>query len=140
MHASVTPLKHSWGGLRRSPIVLLLFALIRVSFALQSFLEGLSQKSEQLFGGLELAPLAGVHFFYRPFELASCGFRSGSEPYYKSSSHNGQGSVSQKSRCEVSVRFLSIFCSGGVTSGWAKPLAARATRPKWRVAQMGSSS
>ncbi len=115
MHASVTglnspkPLERSRAGHRCQTVLnhisrelelpprylhrfihcLLLFALIEVSFAPQSFLEALPQKSEQFFRGLELPPLAGIHFFHRPFELASCGFRSGSEPYYKSSSHNG---------------------------------------------------
>jgi hypothetical protein len=52
-------------------IVLWLFVLIEFSFAAKSFLETPPQKSEQFFRGLELQPLAGIHFLYRSFELAS---------------------------------------------------------------------
>jgi hypothetical protein len=48
-----------------------LFVLIEFSFAAKSFLEALPQKSEQFFRGPELQPLAGIHFLYRSFELAS---------------------------------------------------------------------
>jgi hypothetical protein len=70
-------------------IALLPFALTGFSFAAKNFLEGLPKKLEQFFRGPELQPLAGIHFFHRPFELASCGVRLASESYYKSSSHDG---------------------------------------------------
>jgi uncharacterized membrane protein len=57
--------------LASSSIVLLLFALIEFPFAAKSLLEALSQKSEQFFRGPELQSVAGIHFFHRPFELAS---------------------------------------------------------------------
>jgi hypothetical protein len=50
---------------------LLLFALIEFPFAAKSLLEALSQKSEQFFRGPEFQSVAGIHFFHRPFELAS---------------------------------------------------------------------
>jgi hypothetical protein len=67
---------------------LLPFALIGFSFAANTFLEGLPKKPEQFFRAPELQSLSGIHFFHRPFELASCGVRLGSESYYKSSSHD----------------------------------------------------
>jgi hypothetical protein len=69
--------------------ILLPVALSGFSFVAKTFLEGLPKELEEFFGGPELQPLAGIHFFHRAFELASGGVRLGSEPYYKSSSHNG---------------------------------------------------
>jgi len=100
-----------------SSIVLLLFALIELTFAAKSFLETLPQKSEQFFRGVKLQALAGIHLIHRPFELASREVRLESEPYDKSSSHGGQSRLFQKSRCAVFVRFLSIFCSSRSDTG-----------------------
>jgi hypothetical protein len=55
----------------RSSVVLLLFALVELSFPAKSVLEGLPQKPEQFFNGPEPQPLSGVHFLRRPLELAS---------------------------------------------------------------------
>ena len=70
-------------------MALMPFSLTGFWFEAKTFLEGLPKKLEEFFSGPELEPLAGIHFFYRPFELALCGVRLGSESYYKSSSHNG---------------------------------------------------
>jgi hypothetical protein len=98
-------------------IFLWLVGLLDLPFAPKSFLEALAQKSEQLFRRPKLQPLAGIHLFHRPFEPAPGWVRLGSEPYYKGSTHVGQTRVFQKSRCEVSVRFLLIFCAASSNSG-----------------------
>jgi hypothetical protein len=64
-----------------------LFALVEFAFPAKSVVESLPQESEQFFRSPEIEPLAGINLFGRPFEPALCGFGSGSEPYYKSSSH-----------------------------------------------------
>jgi hypothetical protein len=118
-----------------------IFALMEFSFAVKNFLEGLAQESEQFVRGLELQPLAGIDFLHRSFKLASCGVRMGSKSYYKSSSHNGEGRMIQKLRCEVSIGSLWIFRSGRYDIGQAKTSGKvwrREGQPKRRVAGRGS--
>jgi hypothetical protein len=96
----------------KSPLLIIflwLVGLLDLPFAPKSFLEALPQKSEQLFRRPKLQPLAGIHLFHRPFEPASGWVRLGSEPYYKGSTHVVQTRVFQKSRCAVSMLFLSFF-------------------------------
>ena len=98
-------------------MVLLLFALTEFPFASETLLEALSQKCEEVLRRPELQSVAGIHFFYRPFEMASCRVCLGSESHYERSAHIGSLGCLRNERVAFPLNFRDVYPSGPVEWG-----------------------